>query len=137
MRRREFITLLSGAIAGWPLIAHAQQQPIPGIGFLSFSSADESAGSVSAFRQGLSDAGFSDGRNVQIALRWADGEKDRLPALAVELIDKLRVSVIVAAGGGPSAFAAKAAIKTIPIVFTYAADPVQAGIVASLNRPEG
>jgi putative tryptophan/tyrosine transport system substrate-binding protein len=137
MRRREFITLLGGAAVMWPHIAHAQQPPMPVIGFLSFRSANESAGSVTAFRQGLSDGGFSEGRDVRIVLRWADGEKDRLPALAAELIDKLRVSVIVAAGGGPSAFAAKAATKTIPIVFTYAADPVQAGIVASLNRPEG
>jgi putative ABC transport system substrate-binding protein len=137
MRRREFITLLGGAAVTWPHIVHAQQPPMPVIGFLSFRSANESAGSVTAFRQGLTDSGFSEGRNVRIALRWADGEKDRLPALAAELIDKVRVSVIVAAGGGPSAFAAKAATKTIPIVFTYAADPVQAGIVASLNRPEG
>lgn len=137
MRRREFITLLGGASITWPHMARAQRPPMPVIGFLSFRSANESAGSVTAFRQGLSDSGFSEGRNVHIAFRWADGEKDRLPALAAELVDKLRVAVIVAAGGGPSAFAAKAATKTIPIVFTYAADPVQAGIVASLNRPEG
>jgi putative ABC transport system substrate-binding protein len=136
MRRREFIALIGGAAVTWPHTARAQQPTVPVIGFLSFRSANESAGSVTAFRQGLSEIGYSEGRNVHIAFRWAEGQKDRLPVLAADLVDNLHVSVIVAAGGGPSALAAKAATKTTPIVFTYAADPVQAGIVASLNRPE-
>jgi putative tryptophan/tyrosine transport system substrate-binding protein len=109
---------------------------IPVIGFLSFRSANESADSEAAFREGLSEIGHSEGRSVHIAFRWAEGKKDRLPVLAADLVDNVRVAVIVATGGGPSALAAKAATKTIPIVFTYAADPVQAGIVTSLNRPE-
>jgi putative ABC transport system substrate-binding protein len=106
------------------------------IGFLSFRSANESASSVTAFSEGLSELGYVDGRNVHIAFRWAEGQHDRLAVLASDLINNLHVSVITAAGGGPSALAAKAVTKTIPIVFTYAADPVKAGIVASLNRPE-
>jgi ABC-type uncharacterized transport system substrate-binding protein len=137
VRRREFIKIFGGAAFAWPHTARAQQPAVPVIGFLSFRSANESAGSVSAFHQGLSEVGYSEGRNVHIAFRWAEGQKDRLPGLAKELVENLRVAAIVSAGGGPSALAAKAATKTIPIVFTYAADPVQAGIVASLNRPEG
>jgi putative tryptophan/tyrosine transport system substrate-binding protein len=106
------------------------------IGFLSFRSANESEASVAAFREGLSEIGYADGRTVNIAFRWAEGHQDRLPVLAADLVDNLRVAVIAAVGGGPSALAAKAATKTVPIVFTYGADPVNAGIVASLNRPE-
>jgi ABC-type uncharacterized transport system substrate-binding protein len=135
MQRRDFIQaiVVSGA---WPLAARAQQPGAPVIGFLSFRSANESAAAEAAFRQGLSEIGYVEGRNVHIAFRWAEGQSDRLPALAADLVDNLHVGILMAAGGGPSALAAKAATKTIPIVFTYGADPVKAGIVSSLNSPE-
>jgi putative ABC transport system substrate-binding protein len=136
MRRRDLVKGIVGSAATWPVVAVAQQSAIPVIGFLSFRSANESADSEAAFREGLSEIGYSEGRGVHIAFRWAEGQKDRLPVLAADLVDNLRVAVIAATGGGPSALAAKAATKTVPIVFTYAADPVKAGIVASLNRPE-
>src|SRR5262249_62219005 len=135
MGRREFITLI-GCAAAWPVGAVAQQPAIPVIGFLSFRSANESAKSETAFRQGLSEIGYSDGRSVHIAFRWAEGQRERLPALAADLVDNVRVAVIASTGGGPPALAAKAATKTIPIVFTYGADPVKAGMAANLNRPE-
>ena len=136
MRRRDLIRGIAGSAIGRPLAAFAEQSAIPVIGFLSFRSANESAGSEAAFREGLSEIGYSEGRSVHIAFRWAEGQKDRLPVLAADLVDNLRVVVIAALGGGPSVLAAKAATKTIPIVFTFGADPVKAGIVASLNRPE-
>jgi putative ABC transport system substrate-binding protein len=136
MRRRDLVKGIVGSAATWPVVAVAQQSAIPVIGFLSFRSANESADSEAAFREGLSEIGYSEGRSVHIAFRWAEGQKDRLPVLAANLVDNLRVAVIAATGGGPSALAAKAATKTVPIVFTYGADPVKAGIVASLNRPE-
>jgi putative ABC transport system substrate-binding protein len=132
MRRRDLVKGIVGSAATWPVVAVAQ----PVIGFLSFRSANESADSEAGFRQGLSEIGYSDGRNVHIAFRWAEGQKDRLPVLASDLVNNLHVAVIAATGGAFSALAAKAATKTTPIVFTYAGDPVRAGIVASLNRPE-
>jgi putative tryptophan/tyrosine transport system substrate-binding protein len=132
IRRREFIGLLSGA-AAWPIAAGAQQ-PIPAIGFLSSRSPGESAAVVAAFRQGLRQSGFVEGQNLAIAFRWAEGRYDRLPELADELVG-IRVALLFAAGGAPAAFAAKAATSTVPIVFSAVADPVELGLVRSLNQP--
>src|SRR5262245_25344848 len=137
MRRREFITLLGGAAAtAWPLATRAQQGPLPLIGFLSSASPDGFAHLVKAFRDGLQGAGFIEGQNVVMEFRWAEGQYSRLPALCAELL-RHPVVVIVASGGNASALAAKAATKTIPIVFTGVSAPVEAGLVASMSRPAG
>jgi putative tryptophan/tyrosine transport system substrate-binding protein len=136
MRRREFISLLGGAAAAWPLAAHAQQRGVPVVGFLDGGSLEPRRGIIAAFLQGLNDTGYAEGRNVAIEYRWADGRYELLPALAAELAAR-RVAVIATGGGDPSVLAAKAATTTIPIVFTMGNDPVKLGLVASLNHPGG
>jgi putative tryptophan/tyrosine transport system substrate-binding protein len=134
MRRREFISLLGGAVLA-PLAARAQQRDVPVIAFLSSRSPEEAAGHTSAFLQGLKAFGYVDGQTARIEYRWARGQYERLPALASEL-SALRPAVIIAGGGVPSARAAKAASSTVPVIF-LGGDPVAAGLVASLNRPDG
>src|SRR5262245_2090696 len=133
MRRRQFLTLLGGAAAAWPIAARTQTA-VPLVGWLGSASPSPYAGRVAAFRQALSEAGYVDGRNVAIEFRWAEGQYDRLPTLASELVER-RVAAIVTSGGTISAQAAKAATSTIPIVFASGGDPQKAGLVASLNRP--
>jgi putative ABC transport system substrate-binding protein len=132
VRRREFITLLGGSVAAWPLAARAQQ-PLPLIGVLSMQTRETEAPRLAAIRQGLKETGFVEGQNVAIEYLFADGQNDRLPALVAELVR--RPVAVLFANTTPPALAAKAATKTIPIVFAFGADPVELGIVASFNRP--
>src|SRR5215470_5616385 len=137
MRRREFIALACCTAAGWPVAARAQQQSsMPVIGFLNSASPQPFANYVSGFRVGLKQTDYIDGQNVTIEFRWAEGDYDRLPEMAADLVRR-KVAVLVSTGGPPSIMAAKAATATIPIVFTTGSDPVQLGFVTSLGRPGG
>jgi ABC-type uncharacterized transport system substrate-binding protein len=137
LRRREFIKAVAGVgIVASSTVVRAQQSASPLIGFLSSRSPGESAGVVDAFRQGLRETGFIEGQNLAIAFRWAEGRYDKLPALASELVS-LPVTLLFSAGGPPAAFAAKGATSTIPVVFSAVSDPVEIGLVPSLNQPGG
>jgi len=136
MRRRDFITGIAGSVAAWPLAARAQHPPVPAVGFLTNLGQNDRPNLREAFRRGLSEAGYVEGRNVTIEYRFAENQLDRLPALAADLVNH-KVAAIAATGGGSSILAAKAVTSTIPIVFTFGGDPVREGFVASLNRPGG
>ena len=136
MRRREFIKVVVGSTAVWPFTARAQQSALPVVGFLNSASPQPWENYVAGFRAGLKEAGYVDGQNVTIEFRWAEGHYDRLPDMAADLVRR-KVNVLVSTGGLPSVVAAKAATSTIPIVFTTGSDPVQDGLVKSINRPGG
>jgi putative tryptophan/tyrosine transport system substrate-binding protein len=136
MRRREFITLVGGAVVSWPIASHAQQPAMPVIGWLSSISPGASELQLAAFRKALGETGYVDHRNVGIEYRWAEGRYDRLPAMAADLVAQ-RVAVIATCGGEVPALAAKAATSMIPIVMVAGGDPVQEGVVTNLNRPGG
>jgi putative ABC transport system substrate-binding protein len=136
MRRRAFIKIIGGLAAGWPLVARAQLQEMPVLGFMSARSPEDSNYVLAAFHKGLEEGGFVDGRNVRIEYRWGRGDYSRMPAIATELVN-LRVNVLTATGGDASARAAKAATSAIPILFVIGGDPIKAGLVKSFNRPGG
>jgi putative ABC transport system substrate-binding protein len=136
MRRREFIWLFGGAAVLWPLAVHAQQRPMPVIGFLNVASPGPLRQQIAAFREGLKKSGYVEGQNVAVEYRWAEGQYERLPELAADLV-RQQVSVIFVGGGAPAELAVKAATTTIPIVFSTGGDPVRSGLVASLNQPSG
>src|SRR5262245_3030893 len=135
MGRREFVALLGSAAAVWPLAARAQQSAVPIVGYLSAAASDSPPANLAVFRRGLAEAGYVEGQNVAIEYRWAGDQPDRLPALATELVRR-KITVLYAVSNA-AAYAAKAATSTVPIVFLSGGDPVEIGLVASLNRPEG